>query len=219
MRYLHPAWRKERRVIRACERVFDEGGYKLVRVRISAGEPSIADFFPESHRLLETPRYFTYDIETEAEADFSGADRAERRIVRRYLRRNADHVRHHGRETLRPKQSSRSRKPADRPERTTDVRLSSPAALKDRSLWFGKIELYENDIVISGWTWSGPTVERIPISNLLLFETWAEREGTNFRLEIDGELPIRGRIETGVGLWEAKMDTDERVTLKRRVDY
>lgn len=219
VRYLHPAWRKQRRVIRACENVFDEGEYRLVRIRISSGSPSITDFVPRPDGLLETPRYFTYNIETKEEPDLSGAGRAEKRIVRRYLRRNADHVRHHGRETLRPKQPSRSPTPSPPPERTTDAKLSSSVTLTDQSLWFGKMELHENAILISGWSWSGPTTKRIPLATLVLFETWSERDGTNFRLEIDGGPPIRGRIKERLGLWEVKMDADERVHLKRRFNY
>lgn len=238
VRRLHPALRRQRRVIRACEKAFDEGEYELVRIRINTGEPSIGDFFPGPHGLLEVPRYFTYDIETEEAPDFSGASRAERRIVRRYLRRNADHVHHHGREPLRPKQSSPSSETEDtppsaetgdaapsertaetaRPRRSEDARLSASVTLEDRSLWFGEIELYEDAIVVSGWTWSGPTAETIPLPSVTMFETWSERDGTNFRLGIDGAAPVQGRIRKGIGLWEVTLETDERVDVKRRLN-
>ena len=211
-RSLHPSWRRQRRVIRACEKAFEEGEYRLVRIRLRSGEPSLGDFLPGPNGGWEVPRYFTYDLEAEADPDFSGASSAERRLVRRYLRRNADHVHHYGRKPLRPR-------PSSPPRQTEDAKLSSPVTLKGQTLWFGKIELYENEIVISGWTWSGPVAEEIPIPSLLLFETWSERQGTNFRLEIDGAPPTRGRIESGVGLWESKMETDERVDLQRRINY
>lgn len=97
-----------------------------------------------------------------------------------------------------------------------DDNLSSPVTLKNRTLWFGEIELKAEEVLISGWTWSGPTEKTIPIRSITTFETWTKREGTNFRLRINGEAPIRGRIKKGLGLWEAKMESDERVDLRRR---
>ena len=97
--------------------------------------------------------------------------------------------------------------------------LSSSVTLKDQALWFGKIKLHEGELVISGWTWIGPTVRKIPLRSVAMFETWEERDGTNFRLKMDGASPIRGRIKGGIGLWEAKMEADERVVLKRRVKH
>jgi len=32
-RYFHPAWRKNRRLIRACKKAFEDGTYELVRIR------------------------------------------------------------------------------------------------------------------------------------------------------------------------------------------
>lgn len=229
VRRLHPAWRKQRRVIQACEKAFGDGEYKLVCIRINTGEPALGDFLPGPDGLLEVPRYFTYDIEAEEEPDFSGASHAERRIVRRYLHRNADHVHHHGRELLRPAQSAPSSETEDTPpsaetedpspsRRAENAKLSAPVTLKGRSLWFGKIKLYEDELVISGWTWSGPTEETLPLPSITTFETWSVRDGTNFRLGIDGAAPIRGRIEEGLGLWEVTLDTDERVDVKRRIN-
>ncbi len=245
LRALHPAWRKQRRVIRACEQAFGDDDYTLVRIRIHIGEPSLADLLPgPSGPLLAAPQYFTYDIQAESEPDFSGASREERRTVRRYLHRDTDQVRHHGRTTLHPTPSSSSPTANGPPAEATDkeakgeesttgqtsgeqtageertgARLSSPVTLTGRLLWFGQLQLHEDDIVISGWTWSGPTTEIIPLRDVALFETWSDRDGTNFRVEIDGTCPIRGRIQAGIGLWEAKMETDERVVLKRRINY
>ncbi|GEM_PF-2165244 len=236
VRSLHPAWRKERRVLQACEAAFKEGEYTLVRIHISTSRPSLTDVLPWSSGFLETPKYFTYDLETEGEPDFSGMSRAERRIVRRYLRRNADHVRHHGRQPVRPartpqRETEEISSPSEgaahsemeaqtgSPEATEENVLQAPVTLKGRALWFGKIALRTNKIVVSGWTWRGPITQAIPLRDILMFETWAEREGSNFRVELNDGAPIRGRIREGIGLWEAQLDTDERVDLRRRVDY
>lgn len=103
-RYLHPAWRKERLVKRACEKAFEEETYVLVRLRADPGRPSIRDLFPRPLGLPEVPRYFTYYVETveEDEPDFSGMSRREIRLVRRYLHRNLRQVTHYGRKVLHP---------------------------------------------------------------------------------------------------------------------
>lgn len=103
-RYLHPAWRKQRRVIRACEKAFNEEDYQLERLRTSPDDPSGMDLLPSlPFGPSEPPRYFTYSVETveDVEPDFSGMSRSEVRLVRRYLHRGTD-VPHHGREVLRP---------------------------------------------------------------------------------------------------------------------
>lgn len=97
-----------------------------------------------------------------------------------------------------------------------EATLSSPLSLKDRTLWFGEIELYDEKIVISGWAWDGPFRKTIPIRKVTAFETWSHRKGTNFRLRIEDQASVRGTIETGLGLWQTKLETDERVHFKRR---
>lgn len=102
--YLHPAWRKERRVIRACEKAFDEGTYQLERLHTSFEEPSGADLLsPTIFGVGEPPRYFTYKIKVaeRAEPDFSGMSRKEIGLVRRYLRHRPD-VPHYGKKVLYP---------------------------------------------------------------------------------------------------------------------
>lgn len=117
--------------------------------------------------------------------------------------------------------SFRKPAPAESHQSMADDNLSSPVALENKTLWFGKIELKADEILISGWTWSGPAGKAIAIRSITTFETWTEREGTNFRLkinglEINGKAPIRGRIKKGLGLWQLKMEGDERVDLRRR---
>lgn len=103
-RYLHRAWRKQRRLVRACEKAFDEGSYRLERLRTSQDAPSFADLFPiPPFHSEQSYRYFTYEVEVlgETTPDFSGMSKEEVRLVRRYLQRTAK-VPHHGKEVLRP---------------------------------------------------------------------------------------------------------------------
>lgn len=103
VRFLHPAWRRKRFVIRACEKAFGEGDYELVRFRVVPKEPSFWDLFPRPFGLSEVPRYFTYKVQAvgETEPDFSGLSSEESSLVRRYIRREAASVPHHGRDVLR----------------------------------------------------------------------------------------------------------------------
>jgi hypothetical protein len=105
--YLHPAWRRQRRVLRACEKAFDDKEYQLERFRVSPDDPSIADLFPASpFGSGESSRYFTYKIKTPegVEPEFSGMDSNEIDLVRHYLRREV-HVPHFGKKMLRPEES------------------------------------------------------------------------------------------------------------------
>jgi hypothetical protein len=94
--------------------------------------------------------------------------------------------------------------------------LSSPVTLEAPNLWFGHIHLYEDEIVISGWTWTGPVDEAIPFSSVSGFEKWTVRKGQNFRLGRNGKPSIRGRIERGAELWASMLEEDERIKVKRR---
>lgn len=102
--YLHPAWRRERRVLRACKKAFAEGEYRLTRIRTLPQEPSVLDIAPQPFGPPDIPRYFTYNIETieDVEPDVSDLSRREIGLVRRYLRRSPGPRIHHGKKVLRP---------------------------------------------------------------------------------------------------------------------
>ncbi|MFB6273613.1 MAG: hypothetical protein ABEL51_12035 [Salinibacter sp.] len=102
--YLHPAWRRQRRVRRACAKAFDEGDYQLERFRVSSDDPSAEDLFSIPLFGSDEPsRYFTYKIRAVdgAEPGFSGMDSDEIELVRRYLRRTVE-VPHFGKKVLHP---------------------------------------------------------------------------------------------------------------------
>lgn len=64
--------------------------------------------------------------------------------------------------------------------------LSSPITLKNRTLWFGELKLHGNKVVVSGWTWTGPVQEEIPLSNVTEFHRWqtttSDEKGISFVL-------------------------------------
>ena len=86
---LHPTWRRQRRVVRACKKAFDENGYRLVRIRLNPSGPSGTDllsFSPPGSSISR--RYFTYRIEaTDEDPTFSALDEKETQLVRHYLNR------------------------------------------------------------------------------------------------------------------------------------
>lgn len=104
VQHLHPAWRKERRVIRACQQAFDDESYTLIRLQAAAGTPSIGDLFFQLSGSSDASRYFTYRVETDEgeKPDFTGMSRQDVGRVRRYLRRSEREVAHHGRRVLHP---------------------------------------------------------------------------------------------------------------------
>jgi len=95
-------------------------------------------------------------------------------------------------------------------------KLSSSIMLEDHTLWFGKMILHEDKIVISGWDWTGPVEESIPLAKINRFEKWTVSEGPNFRLHRENGRPLFGRIEKGIGFWEREIKADDRVELKNR---
>lgn len=107
-RVLHPAWQKERRLIRACEVAFGEAGegaegrYRLERLHLRRDGPSGADllcFFPG---VPAPPLYFTYNVEANGEApDESDMTRGQIRLLRRYLH-GPRTLPHYERDVLRP---------------------------------------------------------------------------------------------------------------------
>lgn len=88
--------------------------------------------------------------------------------------------------------------------------LSSSISLRNQTLWFGQIKLYEDHILLTGWTWTGRVREKIPLSEIRKVETWSVPEGPNVIMHVNGS-KLRGRIEDGIGLWHWKLkggDTD-----------
>lgn len=98
--YLHPAWRRQRRVCRACQKAFPEGNYTLLRIRLSLHSPSGLDALAVGPFRNTVPsRYFTYRIESDASPELSSLSGVDRRRVRRYLHR-AQVPLHYGRVPL-----------------------------------------------------------------------------------------------------------------------
>ena len=99
-RYFHPSWKKERRILEACEKAFPDDGYELVRIRRGhyGHSPSGADFYPPPLGRPEIPDYFTYQINVPdgTDPDFSQTTQREERLIQHYLDRTGTAEIHHG---------------------------------------------------------------------------------------------------------------------------
>lgn len=95
--------------------------------------------------------------------------------------------------------------------------IDSNITLENRSLWWARLSLYEEELVLSGWTWTGPQEERIPIEDVELVEKWTVTLGPNIRVHTtDGRPPIFGRVHKGAKFWELIIERHERIQLRLR---
>jgi hypothetical protein len=105
--YLHPAWRRQRKIMKACRSAFGAENYRLVRIRLHPSGPSGMDLFSFSHfGSSVSKRYFTYRIETtDADPDLSGLSSEEAKLVQHYLDR-IEKSPHYGKTVLLPEHES-----------------------------------------------------------------------------------------------------------------
>lgn len=104
--YLHPAWRRQRRIVRACRKAFEGNDYRLVRIHLGPDGPSGTDLFSSSPSGSSiSRRYFTYRIEADEDPDFSSLTRKEANLVRHYINRT-ERSPHYGETVLLPEQTN-----------------------------------------------------------------------------------------------------------------
>lgn len=82
--------------------------------------------------------------------------------------------------------------------------LVSKVSLPDRTLWFGRAELYRDHISISGWHWTGRLEKYIALNDLTQVETWSHSNGPNVILHTN-EQDLALRIKRGIMLWHWKL--------------
>jgi len=100
--YLHPAWRRQRRIVRACKKAFEGNGYRLVRIRLSPNGPSGTDLLSSSPSGSSiSRRYFTYKIEADEAPDLSALTRQNAGLIRHYINRTEKSP-HYGETVLLP---------------------------------------------------------------------------------------------------------------------
>jgi len=82
--------------------------------------------------------------------------------------------------------------------------VSSKVHLPNQTLWFGRAELYDTHLQISGWHWRGRYARRVDLSDLERVETRPRSGDVNALLHTsDGTHPLH--LETGLMLWHWKL--------------
>lgn len=94
--------------------------------------------------------------------------------------------------------------------------LASDLALRRRTLWLGKMELYEDHLSISGWQWTGTMYRPLPIRQIRLVEKWLVPRGVNFVIRPEEGRDYYCRLAGGVFFWVKELREDERTSLKIR---
>jgi len=98
-----------------------------------------------------------------------------------------------------------------------EPRLRSDVALRQRTLWLGKMELYEDELAISGWTWTGSVWRPIPITEIRQVEKWPAPEGTvNLVIRPENRDDFYCRVEGGIFYWVKEFRDDERTDMEIR---
>jgi hypothetical protein len=80
-----------------------------------------------------------------------------------------------------------------------------PCTLPNRSLWFGHASLYEEHIVIEGWTWQGRYRREVLVRRIESVNWRSRLQGPNLELTLDDGSRVSFRLQRGVGLWNAKL--------------
>ena len=98
-----------------------------------------------------------------------------------------------------------------------EPRLRSDVALRRRTLWLGEMELYDDELVISGWRWSGSVWRPIPITEIRQVEKWPAPEGmVNLVVRPEKRDDFYCRVEEGIFYWVKEFREDERTDVKIR---
>lgn len=78
-------------------------------------------------------------------------------------------------------------------------------SLPNRILWFGKAVLYEDQVVVKGWTWRGRYRREIAIDDIDEVEWRPRPTKPNLILHLDEGQVFPLRLREGAGLWNAKL--------------
>jgi hypothetical protein len=79
--------------------------------------------------------------------------------------------------------------------------LSSRARFSDRWLLQGKMQLYDDALVLEGWTWAGRYRQRIPLVEIASVEWWDGASTWNLVITVAG--PTRLLVHVGgAGRWK-----------------
>lgn len=79
--------------------------------------------------------------------------------------------------------------------------LQSPCSIFSSSLWLTRARLYRTHIELSGWTWSGRVLHRIPLPKIAHIRWWGGKEDVNLELTLNDDRIVALYLREGVGIW------------------
>ena len=98
-----------------------------------------------------------------------------------------------------------------------EPRLRADLALRQRTLWLGEIALYDDQLAISGWRWTGSVWRPIPIKEIRRVEKWPAPEGrVNLVLRPEHRDDFYCQVEDGVFYWVKEFQDDDRTDVEIR---
>jgi len=96
-----------------------------------------------------------------------------------------------------------------------DPVLRSALGLRRRTLWFGKLKLYEDHLAIVGWDWTGSVWCPLPITDIRRIDAGpAPPPGANFVIRPRERRDFYCRIEKDVFYWVKELRNDERTEVE-----
>jgi len=79
--------------------------------------------------------------------------------------------------------------------------LCSPCSIFGQSLWWSRALLHPTHIELSGWSWTGRTVRRIPLSAIQHVRWWGGKEDINLELTLESGALVALYLEESAGTW------------------
>lgn len=79
--------------------------------------------------------------------------------------------------------------------------LCSPCSIFGHSLWRSRARLYPTHIVLSGWSWTGRTERRIPLTAIAAVRWWGGKEDVNLELTLDDGRVVALYLTESAGTW------------------
>lgn len=98
-----------------------------------------------------------------------------------------------------------------------DARRSFDLTLENQTLWLGTLDLHDDHLSISGWSWTGPLQEDLPFDHIYLVERWPPtRNGPNFVIYRKQSSALHCKVDGGAFYLANVFKKKEGITLKRK---
>lgn len=79
--------------------------------------------------------------------------------------------------------------------------LCSSCSILGKPLWRTRARLYRTHIELSGWSWTGQTVHRVPLDSVESVRWWGGKQDINLELTLTGGAVVALYLEESAGTW------------------